>query len=712
MEAILYKQPHSVSFTGNPIPFAFALSPYGVTERRSAIRLMIKLQVEVVWATGVYAEVRSQVFFPDRNGSFAFDVASLVDPYLEFYQPRPDLTTVQETPAQQKRFRIQWLLERDNVPITTIQTSAEYTAIKGGLSIEEWHPLEYFTALQPRLPLSWLPFDKVHHQDLRYFFFLGLSNANAQATVLAKDSAGNTHTRNLPLVATRVWGVYCVPVLPSVQAILATLAAGVLLTEIGFEVMAGPVTVVNRLWVTIDQRAYYETHVLLFRNSLGGLDTVRLRGQTDFEAEYTRTAATRVLPPSYYTSLNLNRSKITTATEEEKWKGDTGFLSKKSIDRLRDLLLSNEVYAYRSGKLIPVEIATKSAKFFGNRDNLQSLQLEWQNAHSNQSYTPSGTMPTSRTCPAVEKLEVRQVDKRTLQIIYAIPFPYNEVEVQFNFPGDFVTWRYDKGAGVVMQNFPNPAGASPVAVSVQARVVCNPNTTPQDLGPWTTVNFSVTGNSLPVATPDVFTIQRGFNSAVSLPTSVLANDYDPDGDALSVVPVVNGATSAGGSYSIDAAGIATYTPPSSSFSGVDSFPYTVQEQGGATVVSSVTINVGTVATTIYAKAVTRNTSTSSSGSWNYTWADIFLEFFADPAGTIPYDITGLGLNINFEKKAVGTGSFNGQTQTTNGSRAGNGTAVFLERISIVSVLPPMGPLLGGTITITFRTLPGSGYTAI
>jgi hypothetical protein len=67
---------------------------------------------------------------------------------------------------------------------------------------------------------------------------------------------------------------------------------------------------------------------------------------------------------------------------------------------------------------------------------------------------------------------------------------------------------------------------------------------------------------------------------------VLANDADPDGDALTVSAVTQGAK---GSVAINTDGSVTYTPQSA-FNGADSFTYTVDDGTGKTDTATVTID--------------------------------------------------------------------------------------------------------------------------
>ncbi len=99
-----------------------------------------------------------------------------------------------------------------------------------------------------------------------------------------------------------------------------------------------------------------------------------------------------------------------------------------------------------------------------------------------------------------------------------------------------------------------------------------------------TANVTVTigGNAPPLATNDAATTPE--DEPVTIP--VLANDSDPDGDALTVAGVTaptNGTAETDGTT-------VTYTPEAD-FNGTDSFAYTVADGAGGTATATVTITV-------------------------------------------------------------------------------------------------------------------------
>ena len=131
----------------------------------------------------------------------------------------------------------------------------------------------------------------------------------------------------------------------------------------------------------------------------------------------------------------------------------------------------------------------------------------------------------------------------------------------------------------------------------------------------------VTPNEAPMATDDTASVDE--DSAIAV--SVLGNDSDPDGDALTVTAV---GTAAHGSVSLGAGGVVTYTPEANYF-GEDSFTYTVSD-GALNDTATVTVTVDPVEDAPVIQSV------QSRAVDSYTWIVTVTAF--DPDGTTP-DVT-------------------------------------------------------------------------
>lgn len=170
----------------------------------------------------------------------------------------------------------------------------------------------------------------------------------------------------------------------------------------------------------------------------------------------------------------------------------------------------------------------------------------------------------------------------------------------------------------------------------------------QGLTDTATVTIDVRDPNNPVANNDTYSTPVNTNLMVSAP-GVLANDTTTIG-SLSVV-AASGSTSQGGTFSISANGSFSYNP-ASGFTGPDTFPYT-NTNGTGTDTATVSINV---LPQIYVRLTKENDTEiplyntcngmQTAGGVRRE-ANFRLSFFSNSAGTTPYDVSGLGLTVNY-----------------------------------------------------------------
>jgi VCBS repeat-containing protein len=135
-----------------------------------------------------------------------------------------------------------------------------------------------------------------------------------------------------------------------------------------------------------------------------------------------------------------------------------------------------------------------------------------------------------------------------------------------------------------------PAGAAGTVVTFP--YTATDDGTPPETSLPATVTITVIAapaNEVPVANPDFAQTMR--NTPVAI--SVLANDTDPNGDALDVTSVVATQGSRGGTVIVNTNGSVTYTPKNN-FRGTETFTYTVDDTGIPPLTSNpatVTVNV-------------------------------------------------------------------------------------------------------------------------
>jgi hypothetical protein len=140
----------------------------------------------------------------------------------------------------------------------------------------------------------------------------------------------------------------------------------------------------------VDNRNDYNAITLNYRNSIGGLDSARVRGVIDHNLNYGFTEQDKTFEPDYFDGDTISARRIISNSKERKiYKGDIGYLRKEEQDRFRDSHLRRELYWERGLKWLPVIILTASQKQKGTKDKLWSFPIEFTLASEGDNfYTP------------------------------------------------------------------------------------------------------------------------------------------------------------------------------------------------------------------------------------------------------------------------------------------------------------------------------------
>ena len=136
-------------------------------------------------------------------------------------------------------------------------------------------------------------------------------------------------------------------------------------------------------------------------------------------------------------------------------------------------------------------------------------------------------------------------------------------------PGLKGRWSFSEGAGTAVADSSGNAVNGTIVGTNWTRVAGAPFTPP--------------GNAAPIATNDAASTNR--NTAATI--AVLANDTDADGDALSVMAVT---APAHGTAVANANGTVLYTP-AASYTGGDSFTYTISDNQGGSAIGTVAVTI-------------------------------------------------------------------------------------------------------------------------
>lgn len=648
--------------------FGLAISPYTAAQQSMGYQVVVKIEIEQPWGTGVWQEVDSAVIYPDSNGVVRFDVSEKLHAQLQYFTPPLTLRTIRECTDQSKRYRIVYYLTNGTVIIVPAATSPVRYAIKGGSSqYAEFIDNQIANGTQ-LLTTAYHPqtrTDLMHPQEYRFVYFLARTNLSPAGSAfmpvinaIGYDSANNaTYTYGNRDFSQ--WRVFCFPA--SLGTMFTVAPVKPKFIEYDMQLLDA-----EKLTAQVDYRPGYKFIQLLYRNSLGGLDSIMLRGDHELEQQVERQLATLVQFPDRFIDGRI-KPAITNnrGTETLNRKANTGFVPQWKIDSLRDLMLSEEVYQVEGTRMLPIVLLTNRSRLYGKEDDLFAMQLEWQMANPSRYYSQPGALAPA--CPLPLSFVVRQSGSNYLDIMWHLMDPYSVVEIEIAIDGNTTTYRYVGNAGRRRQQITNPAtGTTALPITVRARTVCDPYSEPNGVSGWSTINMDIFANQGPTAINDVYNINAGYSVAVPLTGSVLANDSDPDGDALTVTAETSQPTDAGGTYSITADGNVTYTPPSSGYVGQDFFDYEITEAGGGlTATGRVFINVGTASNNgfVFVRLEEVDVSQFSSGYVGNASGQRRARFYSDPAGTQSINPAALNLTLNI-REVMFTRNFDGDENTT------------------------------------------------
>jgi len=132
---------------------------------------------------------------------------------------------------------------------------------------------------------------------------------------------------------------------------------------------------------TNDLVTYNNERIFIFQNSFGrAYDVVRFTGKGSVDINLTFATATSEILDSY-TSFNAPSQKFD-ASEGQKMKTNSGWVSREMKDYFRDMVLSHQVFEYKDGLLYPIVIINEAIKeHFIDNEYLYSLDLEYDRAY-------------------------------------------------------------------------------------------------------------------------------------------------------------------------------------------------------------------------------------------------------------------------------------------------------------------------------------------
>ncbi len=397
---IITARPYSTNWSGNGIWYAFfsdaALADPTVTIE---VRLRFKRLDAQVFSEGV------AIPLIPWQGKAAINIQTLVDAELEYGLPsllNPSDITSCATQTGQFYIEFREIIAGNNDPAWDgSEAQLLRNAVKGGVPEFDfnnngyWNHY-YFTSLPfltwqlngrlaaygERIYLAWYQAYSLVNADLRVVYTITYTDLNLpSAKYMLPFGRAPLNVHYLPAGAGMVdlnavtpgktiWK-YTVQVVNFVDPNNPAPASEVFLFE-------------------IDNRPNYNEEYLIYRSSPGGLDTVRIRGIIEKDADYTLQQTGQVQKP-YYDQGNKPTPTLyqLPAQEVVTYKGDIGHLKKEEQDRLSDIFLQRELYFVKSRRWLSLNLTIKSLTKRKSNDKVWSLPIEYSLANEgNKFYAP------------------------------------------------------------------------------------------------------------------------------------------------------------------------------------------------------------------------------------------------------------------------------------------------------------------------------------
>ncbi len=401
-------------------------------------------------------------------------IEELLDGFLEYKKPDSKQNTLKVAAQLTMPYQV-----REEV-LSTVTTRTKQWILKAGIRREDEGFLDIFwTSLQAEKQrfLTWQPDLKhvTYAQEEYLYFLLNFTPLPSQVKLRGQlfftdgshSDAQTFKTLNSPFLN----DVLIVPVGMQVLDLLTYVPVGKQLWR-------------YQVWLSNESDAkfsevrtyFYDaepglSRFLLFSNSLGGFDTLRMRGKASEQVKVSRTTAQRDTPAD--SGVEFSDIYVTYIEGDRELTVSTGYLRYENIqllEYLQELLFAEEIYLITDKGHLPLELVSNQLLTNDDDADLVARTFTFKRANKERSYSILPAAPaTSVRATAWRGVETRYVldslGKRTGMVLPArlekyyiddnsVVFPYTSKP---NVPGDENYIPPSPAPGVAAGSTPYPS---------------------------------------------------------------------------------------------------------------------------------------------------------------------------------------------------------------------------------------------------------------
>jgi len=390
----IIERPYNISYSINHIRYVFLF-----TEPLQGLQLQVKI-LFTGSTQGTWQEVATWLLTPANDGKIYLYIEDLLHSELDYTLPsfnEADLYT--HAQGQYGIFTIHYRKIENNSTtpgdyITTEEGFVNYV-IKGGIEkhlhsrnnfFKYWELYKFFLTNQPGSRFI-DPTQAAYLTFLNPNYFKPVLDQLFAVCVRVTDINGNIEEYQSPIAEQGLLFHLCIKMHDSIYSSFTTKQLYSL--EIGVITNGDPYSYKYKFY--FEQRPnYHYAYDLAFINSLGGMDSVRVKGDITESLERSTTegfAGLSVYEP--FEPLKTHEYFFTGMQVQKKYKGDIGYMRSKELQySFADLLISPAIYMRNPLRWVPVLTLQKSQELGSKKDSLQKFPIEWELSEQNEVYTP------------------------------------------------------------------------------------------------------------------------------------------------------------------------------------------------------------------------------------------------------------------------------------------------------------------------------------
>ena len=387
---LLIERPYNYNYSKNPIRYVFQLTDL----TRAGLYLQVKLLYAEIGST-TFNEVYTFELKPDSNGNVFFYIQNYLDSLVNYVLPNVG-TMFTNADDQAKQFYIEYReLTDDNYdPVwNTDENAAVRIVIKGGVEKNKFDRNNIFSNYlqSQKVFLTWQPPKHFvfFNDDIYLTYFSQHAGDDLLLKIVCTDVNGSVDTYLAGFTSSVL---HHFNISPSLLLYTAFTAKKNYYFEISILSADQSVTYVNPYRFYMEYRpTYKKMYELIYFNSLGGVDSVTISGETAVTANRDYDDTEGGIQLDWTSPVNSHEDSYTNIKLQRQYKGDIGFLrnrTKKQQEAFIELFASTKIYQLLDSRWIPVIGLQKSADLGTNNDTKQSFPIEWSLSESNEVFTP------------------------------------------------------------------------------------------------------------------------------------------------------------------------------------------------------------------------------------------------------------------------------------------------------------------------------------